>query len=102
MKRPAWNALDAWLLSQLQSVFRFAPVSFALLGGEQRAGREQASVGTLVIRDRRTLFSLLLDPELNLGEAYMRGSLEARGDLESIIESVYPSPNARSGVRSRR
>jgi cyclopropane-fatty-acyl-phospholipid synthase len=100
VKRPAWNALDAWLLSQLQRAFRFAPVSFALLGDEQLA--RERGVGTLVIRDRRTLFSLLLDPELNIGEAYMRGSLEARGDLEAIIEAVYRTwERGRLALRSR-
>jgi 2-polyprenyl-3-methyl-5-hydroxy-6-metoxy-1,4-benzoquinol methylase len=100
VRRPAWNALDAWLLSQLQRAFRFAPVSFALLGDEQLA--RERGVGTLVIRDRRTLFSLLLDPELNIGEAYMRGSLEARGDLEAIIEAVYRTwERGRLALRSR-
>jgi cyclopropane-fatty-acyl-phospholipid synthase len=84
-----WNALDAWLLSLLRRSVRSAPVSFALAGGPPADAGDRSSVGTLVIRDRRTLLSLLLYPELHVGEAYMRGTLEARGDLESIIEAVY-------------
>jgi len=89
VRAPSWNAVDAWLLRLLQRGFGSAQVSFALAGGPWAGPLERASVGTLVIRDRKTLFGLLLDPELNIGEAYMRGTLEAKGDLETIIEGIY-------------
>jgi len=88
VRTPSWNALDAWLLRLLQRAFGTAPVRFALCDGP-RAEPARAPRGTLVIRDRNTLLGLLLDPELNFGEAYMRGTLEARGDLVSIIEAAY-------------
>ena len=54
-------------------------------------------VATLRVRDLSTLFKLLLNPELNLGNAYMDGSVELEGDLTLLLEAVMRArPNART------
>lgn len=45
-------------------------------------------VGDLVVRDRRVLLGLILDPNYYFGEAYMFGRLVVRGGLEPVVEAL--------------
>src|SRR5437867_11608362 len=83
------DALDRWMLSLLQRGFGRAPVGFVLWDGTQTSPPEGPVAGRLLVKDRRTLVSLLLDPELNFGEAYTTGRLEVLGDLPSMLEETY-------------
>ena len=83
------RALDRWMLSLLQRGFGRAPVGFVLWDGTQTSPPEGPVAGRLLVKDRRTLVSLLLDPELNFGEAYTTGRLEVLGDLPSMLEETY-------------
>jgi cyclopropane-fatty-acyl-phospholipid synthase len=47
------------------------------------------SAPCIVIRDRPTLWKLLLDPELEFGEAYMTARLDVHGDLVDVLERTY-------------
>ena len=44
--------------------------------------------GTLVAGDARTLRGLLLNPHLQFGECYMRGTLQVHGGLEAVVEAI--------------
>jgi cyclopropane-fatty-acyl-phospholipid synthase len=46
-------------------------------------------VATLRVRDRKTLVGMLLDPDLNVGDAYASGRLEVEGDLVAANEVVF-------------
>jgi cyclopropane-fatty-acyl-phospholipid synthase len=83
------TAIDRWMLSLLQRGFGTAPVGFALWDGTQTSPPHGSSAGRLLVRDRRTLVGLLLDPELNFGEAYASGRLEVLGDLPELLEETY-------------
>jgi cyclopropane-fatty-acyl-phospholipid synthase len=83
------NALDRWMLSMLQLGFGTAPVGFALWDGTQTSPPHGSPAGRLVVKDRRTLVGLLLDPELNFGEAYASGRLDVLGDLSHLLEETY-------------
>jgi len=48
----------------------------------------------LHINDRHTLWQLVLNPELNFGDAYTRSALDVEGDLVSFLETVYRSASA--------
>ena len=45
-------------------------------------------IGALVVRDARTLRGLVFNPHLQFGEAYMAGTLDVRGELEPVLESL--------------
>ena len=45
-------------------------------------------IGDLVVRDRRTLLGLIVNPNWHFGEAYMSGRLVVRGPLEPVVESL--------------
>jgi cyclopropane-fatty-acyl-phospholipid synthase len=83
------NALDRWMLSRLQRGFGTAPVGFALWDGTQTSPPHGSPAGRIVVKDRRTLVGLLLDPELNFGEAYASGRLDVLGDLALLLEETY-------------
>jgi cyclopropane-fatty-acyl-phospholipid synthase len=83
------NALDRWMLSLLQRGFGTAPVGFTLWDGTQSTPPTEPVEGRLLVKDRRTLLGLILDPELNFGEAYSSGRLDVLGDLPSLLEQTY-------------
>ena len=98
------SALDRWMLSLLQRGFGTAPVGFALWDGTQTSPPEGPTAGRLLVKDRRTMVGLLLDPELNFGEAYASGRLEVLGDLARLLEETYRAweKEGRSGRTPRR
>jgi cyclopropane-fatty-acyl-phospholipid synthase len=48
------------------------------------------------IGDRATLWRLMLNPELEFGEAYSAGRIEVAGDLVALLEQVHRVPPAGS------
>src|SRR5437867_1130163 len=84
--RPA-QALDRWLLSLLHKSLGDAPVRLMLWDGTEHLPPARP-VASLQVRDRKTLFGMLLDPDLNVGEAYAGGRLEVEGDLVAVNEAV--------------
>src|SRR3989442_6579305 len=95
------RALDRWMLSLLQRGFGTAPVGFVLWDGTQSSPPDGPTAGRMLVKARRTLVGLLLDPELNFGEAYSSGRLEVLGDLPSMLEQTYRAWE-KDGRRARR
>ena len=79
---------DRWLLSLLHKCLGDAPVRLVLWDGSEHLAPVRA-VASLQVRDRRTLIGMLLDPDLNVGEAYTSGRLEVEGDLVAANEMVF-------------
>jgi cyclopropane-fatty-acyl-phospholipid synthase len=50
------------------------------------------AIGDLVVRDRRALLGLIINPELYFGEAYMAKRLDVRGPLEQVVEALSRLP----------
>jgi hypothetical protein len=50
---------------------------------------KQRSVGTVEIRDQRTIWALALDPLFQFGEAYADGRLEIHGEMAEFLTTVY-------------
>lgn len=90
--RPA-RGWDRWAAGHLQRAIRAADVRVEMWDGSSPFGGGPA-IGDLVIRDRRTLLGLIVNPELYFGEAYMTGRLDVRGPLERVVEALsrLPSP----------
>jgi cyclopropane-fatty-acyl-phospholipid synthase len=82
---------DQWAAALLQASLRRAGVRLELWDGSSPFGRGH-TVGALVVRDRRALIGLLLNPELYFGEAYMSNRLEVRGRLEPVVEALSRLP----------
>jgi cyclopropane-fatty-acyl-phospholipid synthase len=88
------SSVEMWVLGRIHDATGRAPIGLILNDGVQLLS--PASVADVVIRDRRTLGKLILDPEVAFGEAYADGRIEVEGDLVALLGAVYMSmPNAR-------
>jgi cyclopropane-fatty-acyl-phospholipid synthase len=85
----ASTTLDRWALARIHRTVQTAPIRFRLWDGFELQSTTGAPVATVVIKNRRALFSWVWDPELNFGEAYMFGAVEIRGDLVAMFREVY-------------
>lgn len=83
--------LEHWALHRLHALLGNPPVRFILWDGAQVPASARQDAIPLLIRDRRTLWQLLVNPELHFGDAYSRGTLEVDGDLSSFFEAVNRS-----------
>jgi cyclopropane-fatty-acyl-phospholipid synthase len=86
--RPS-TAVDRWAVKAVQHVVAGAPIRFELWDGFSVGCEGKSAVATLRLKNRRTLFSWLWDPELNFGEAYMNGAVDVRGDLRELLTAIY-------------
>jgi cyclopropane-fatty-acyl-phospholipid synthase len=82
------RAIDRWLAGRLQRAITPAAVRLELWDGSSPYDAAETPVGSLLIRDRRTLIGLAWHPDLQFGESYMAGRLEVRGPLEPVIEAL--------------
>jgi cyclopropane-fatty-acyl-phospholipid synthase len=80
--------IDRWLVAHLQRSIAPAAVRLELWDGRSPYDDSATPLGSLVIRDRRTLIGLALHPDLQFGESYMAGRLEVRGPLEPVVEAL--------------
>jgi len=82
---------DRWAADRLQRAIRAAGVRVELWDGSSPFG-DGPTIGDLVIRDRRALLGLIVNPELYFGEAYMAKRLDVRGSLEHVVEALSRLP----------
>ncbi len=83
--------IERWFLQQIFKAIGPAPVRLVLKGGGEMSPLGVSPAATVVIRDRRTLAKLIIDPEMAFGEAYANGRIQVEGDLAGAIEAVYES-----------
>jgi cyclopropane-fatty-acyl-phospholipid synthase len=87
--------IDTWLQEKILKAIGGAPIRIVLEPGDSIAVPDVAPVATVIIRDRRTLAELCIDPEVGFGDAYADGRIQMEGDLVKFLEAVYESwPNA--------
>ena len=94
------TSLDRWLGARLQQHIRASRVRVVLWDGSVPGIEPDPPVGDMVVRDRRTLLGLILNPDLRFGEAYMSGRVAIRGSLDRVIDALTgmtrPGPSLRS------
>ncbi|MGH9330906.1 MAG: class I SAM-dependent methyltransferase [Vicinamibacterales bacterium] len=84
-RRP--SPIDRLLAERLQRAIAPAGVALELWDGTVPSPPTGA-IGHVVVRDRGALMGLIVNPELNFGEAYMAGRLQLRGDFGGIIHAL--------------
>jgi cyclopropane-fatty-acyl-phospholipid synthase len=82
------NLIDRWLAARVQHVIEPAAVRLELWDGSSSYASSRPAIGDLIVRDRRTLLGLAVNPDLWFGEAYVAGRLGVRGALQPIVESL--------------
>jgi cyclopropane-fatty-acyl-phospholipid synthase len=85
----ASTPLDRWALARIRSTVASARLRFLLWDGFESPSEAGTPVGTIVFKNRRALMGWVWDPDLNLGEAYMFGAVEFRGDLTAMLVEIY-------------
>ncbi|QBQ54636.1 SAM-dependent methyltransferase [Nitrosococcus wardiae] len=96
------EGLNRWLVARLQSAIEGLPLDITLWDGTCLRGSTEPVVAHITIHDRTTLLKILLNPELNVGEAYTTGRMDIEGDLVALhnlynqrVASAYPTPWSR-------
>jgi len=83
------RSIDEWLVREILKFIGPAPIQLIFQNGEPIAPPGVSPVATLMIPDRRTLWGLVLDPEVAFGEAYTDGRIHVDGDLVALLEAAY-------------
>jgi cyclopropane-fatty-acyl-phospholipid synthase len=84
--RVGW--LHRQLAGLLQRKLSAAAVALELWDGRVLYSGSHPPIGSLAVDDARTLVGLIVDPNMQFGEAYMAGRLRVRGELEPVLEAV--------------
>ncbi len=100
-KRGSAGRLWSWLSRQLLGAVGHPAVSIVLWNGEEICGRGTPPVARILIRDRRTLWRLIVDPMFQFGEAFAAGQLEIDGDLLELSRRVDEALVQSHSVASR-
>jgi cyclopropane-fatty-acyl-phospholipid synthase len=66
-------------------------IRIALENGPEVSPADGRAVGRVIVRNRQTLFDLILDPEVGFGEAYSDGRITVEGDLAATLEETERS-----------
>ena len=85
----ASTTLDHWALGSIQRSVASAPIRWMLWDGFELPSVTSPAVGTIRFKSRVALWSWVWDPELNLGETYMSGSVAIDGSLLALLEAIY-------------
>ena len=88
---PKFSFAETWLLRRIMNGLGGAPLRLVLEDGVGASPPDDSTLGTLRIRDRRTLAAMALDPEIGFGEGYAGGRIRVEGDLVRMLEAVYRS-----------
>ncbi len=85
----AATMIDRWALGFLQRPLAREGIRLVLWDGTTEGVIAQPESGEIVFNTRAAFWRVLLDPELQFGEAYMTGALDVRGDLVTLVEAIY-------------
>src|SRR5437667_1481763 len=96
--------VDRYLATRVQRTIEHVAVRLRLWDGTSPYSASAPPIGELIVRDRRILLGLLVNPDLWFGEAYMVGRLDVRGPLEPVIEALHrasaPAPSVIGRIRA--
>lgn len=83
--------IENWLLAKIGA--RVAPgrANVRLRDGLPQGFLGEPATASLTIHDRRTLLRLVLDPEIEFGDAYTDGRITVDGNLPEFVEALFRS-----------
>jgi len=90
------SRIDHRLLRKICEAAGQPPIQLALKNGAKVATTAVQSVAKVVIRGRKTMFHLILDPEVGFGDGYSSGHIAVEGDLVGMLACLYQSASTGS------
>ena len=91
LEKASGQSIEARLIRKLLAFFGNPPFEFVLWNGERIASSRADPVAHIHISSRETLYDILRDPQVRVGDAYSDGRVRIEGDLVGLIEAVYRS-----------
>ena len=85
---PGILGIERRLAERLLRAIGCPPIRLVLCSGEEVTLGDASPTASVVFRDRATFWKVLLEPNLQFGEAYSDGRLEVDGDLVGFLEAV--------------
>ena len=98
---PRVTSLDRLIAGRIQRSIASAHVRLELWDGSSQYDADAPPLGALVVRDRRTLIGLALNPDLTFGEAYITGRLHIRGPFQAELEALSAASRRDPSWRDR-
>jgi cyclopropane-fatty-acyl-phospholipid synthase len=86
-----FSGIDQWLIEKIYEAVGRPPIRLSLGNDTDVSPPDVLPVAEIIIQDRSTLLSLMLDPELAFGDAYSEGRISVKGNLTAALEAVYRS-----------
>lgn len=81
--------IEKWLIRKQMANLGDPPITMVIGNGSAAYLPKEKSVGTVFIRDRRTLLRFVVHPELYFGDAYSEGKIEVEGSLIEVLKSTF-------------
>ncbi len=83
------NVLDRWVAARFLHMVGKPRIALRLWGGEEIYVAESAPVASFTVRDRATLYRMLLASDVGFGDAYSAGLIEVTGNLVDFLAEAY-------------
>ncbi len=81
--------IEKWLIRRQMANLGNPPVTMVIGNGNAAYSPKGKSVGTVIIRDRKTLLRFAVHPELHFGDAYSEGKIEVEGNLVKVLDCAF-------------
>lgn len=83
--------IEKWLIRRQMANLGDPPVTMVIGNGSAAYLPKEKSVGTVFIRDQKTLLRFVVHPELYFGDAYSEGKIEVEGNLIEVLKCTFTS-----------
>lgn len=93
------TVVDRWLAGKILSLLGDPPITITLWGQRSKVSSAagESPQANVVIHDRKTLYRLMLLPDIAFGDAFTSGHIEVEGELATFLAVTYRARNAVRG-----
>jgi cyclopropane-fatty-acyl-phospholipid synthase len=90
------RSFDRWILDKVGERVAPARAGVQLPDGSTAGFSGGSPLATITIRDRHTLIGLVLNPDIEFGDAYADGRIEVEGDMPRFLTELFRSGERRT------
>lgn len=80
-----------WLIRRQMALLGDPPLTMVIGKGGPVCSAKAEPVGTIIIRDLKTLLRFAVHPELHFGDGYCEKKIEVEGDLTEVLIAAFSS-----------